>query len=337
MRIVTDLKCFNKKKYSNLMIAVGNFDGVHLGHQAIIRQISERAKKNCGVSAVFTFKEHPQRVLHKKENPQILSSLIHKLYLLEQYGLDLCFLIDFTIDFSKKTPDEFVKQILVDTLGAAEICLGHNARFGHDRSGDSELMNQLAQKNGFVFLEAPLLKVGTNVVSSSVIRSLIQEGKLSEARELLGRPYSFFGTIVSGSGRGSNLGFPTANLDPHSEVMPPEGVYAAWVQILDCHLEKTDECFSFLKHHIVGKSLKAILNYGKRPTFGISDKAIPEVHIFDFDDDLSGKTVEVIVGERLRSERLFENQEALKVQIQKDIETSLKWFQREKERKNVSH
>ncbi len=336
MKIVTDLNCFNKKDHRNLIVALGNFDGVHLGHQAIIKKISHRAKQIGGLSAVFTFKEHPQRVLHKKEDPQILTSLIHKLYLLEQYGLDLCFLIDFTADFSKKNPEEFVRQIFIETLGATEICLGFNARFGRDRSGNSDLMNQLAQKYGFAFLEAAPFKIGTRVVSSSAIRSLIQEGNLNKAEELLGRPYSFFGTIVSGSGRGTGLGFPTANLDPHSEVMPPEGVYAAWVRILDCRLEETENGFSSLKEHVVGDHLKAVLNYGKRPTFGKSDKPIPEVHILDYDRDLNEKTVEVTIGERLRSELLFENKEALKIQIQKDIEASQKWFQRDKERKNAS-
>ncbi len=334
MKIVSDLRSFKKQEFPKLVLALGNFDGVHLGHQAIIKTISERAKRIGGVSAVFTFKEHPQRVLHQKEDPQILTSLVHKLYLLQQYGLDLCFLIDFTIDFSKKNPEEFVREIFVDSLGAAEICLGYNARFGHDRSGDSNLMRQLAQKHGFEFLEAPPLKIGSRVVSSSAIRSLIQEGKLAEAEELLGRPYSFFGTIISGSGRGVGLGFPTANLDPHSEVMPPEGVYAASVRILECRLENKGS-FSLLEEHVVGGHFKAVLNYGRRPTFGSSDAPVPEVHILDLDQDLNEKTVEVVIGKKLRSEHKFENQEALKKQIQKDIEASQNWFQGQKEKKNV--
>lgn len=336
MKIVTDLNCFNKKDHPDLIVALGNFDGVHLGHQAIIKQISECAKQIDGTSAVFTFKEHPQRILHQKENPQILTSLIHKLYLLKRSGLDLCFLIDFTIDFSKKTPEEFVRQIFVEKLGARGICLGYNARFGHDRSGNSQLMNQFAGKYGFKFIESPLLKIGDEVVSSSTIRSFIQEGKLAEAEKLLGRPYSFFGTMVSGSGRGARLGFPTANLDPHSEVMPPEGVYAAWVRILDCRLKETKSCFSSFEEHVVGDHLQAVLNYGKRPTFGKTDKSIPEVHIFNFNRDLNEKTVEVVIGKKLRSEHLFENREALKAQIQRDVEESKHWFQRQGEKKNAS-
>ena len=335
MRIVGDLGFFDKKAHPKLVVALGNFDGVHLGHQAIIKAISERAKRIGGRSAVFTFKEHPQRVLHKKEDPQILTSLIHKLYLLEHYGLDYCFLIDFTLEFSNKSPEDFVKEILLDSLGASEITLGFNARFGKDRAGDSKLMGQLAGKFRFTFSEAPAFKIDSQIVSSSIIRSLIHEGKLIEAEALLGRPYSFFGTMITGSGRGTGLGFPTANLDPHNEVMPPEGVYAAWVRILDCRIQEAGQGLGVLKEHIVGDHLRAVLNYGRRPTFGKSDQPVPEVHILDFDRDLNEKTVEVTIGKRLRSERLFENQEALKIQIQKDIEASQNWFQGHKEKKNV--
>ncbi len=328
MKIVTDLRSFDRKKFPGLVVALGNFDGVHLGHRAIIKKISDRAKRIGGISAVFTFKEHPQRILHRKEDPAILTSLSHKLYLLEQYGLDLCFLIDFTIEFSKKKPEEFVKQIFVNALGAQEICMGFNARFGHDRSGNSEFMKELSRKYGFVFLEAPPLKIEKKVISSSLIRSLIRKGDLGKTKKFLGRPYSFFGTIVKGSGRGSGLGFPTANLDPHSEVLPPEGVYAAWVRILDLQLKKNKSGFSSLKRNIVGDHLKAVLNYGKRPTFGKSKKPIPEVHLFNYHRDLMNKTVEVIIGKRLRSERAFKSPSALSAQIKKDIEASQIWFAR---------
>ena len=326
MEIVTKLEQFKKKDFSNLVIALGNFDGVHLGHSEIIRTIRERAKKINGTSAVFTFREHPQRVLHRKENPPILTSLIHKLFLLKQASVDLCFLIDFTLALSKKSPEDFVKQVFIETLGAQEICLGFNARFGHDRSGNSGLMKQLAQKYKFTFLEANPLKVEGQVVSSSVIRSLIHEGKITEAARFLGRPYSFFGTVILGSGRGKSLGFPTANLDLHSEVMPPEGVYAVWVRILDLRLADTKDGRMKLEEHVVGDHLKALLNYGRRPTFGKDSKPIPEVHILDFHEDLTSKTIEVAIGERLRPEQTFSNQEALQDQIKKDVEAGQKWF-----------
>lgn len=329
MEIVTHLERFRKSEYPDLVVALGNFDGVHLGHLEILKVISERAKLIGGTSAVFTFKEHPQRVLHRKEDPPILTSLIHKLFLLKRAAVDLCFLIDFTLPLSRKSPEDFVRQIFIETLGAREICLGFNARFGHDRTGDSHLMRRLAEAHQFAFLEADPFQVKGRVVSSSAIRSLVQEGKLAEAAELLGRSYSFFGTVVSGSGRGKDLGFPTANLDPHSEVMPPEGVYAAWVRILDCRLVQTKEGWARFEERVCGDQLKALLNYGKRPTFGHEAKPIPEVHILDFCGDLVEKTVEVAVGERLRSERAFPNQGALQNQIKEDIEAGQKWFARQ--------
>ena len=204
--------------------------------------------------------------------------------------------------------------------------MGSSARFGHDRTGTSALMKELAQRHGFQFLEVGPFKVGEQVVSSSLIRSLIREGRLSEAARLLGRPYSFFGTLVAGSGRGKDLGYPTANLDPHSEVMPPEGVYAAWVRILDCQLIETEPGFGRLQEQVVGDHLQALLNYGRRPTFTRDSRPVPEVHILDFQNRLAHETVEVTVGERLRDERAFQNPEALREQIRSDIEAGRRWF-----------
>lgn len=326
MEIITDLKKFDKRKFPNLVVALGNFDGVHLGHQEILKTIKERANRLNGVSGVFTFKEHPQRVLHQKEDPPILTSLIHKLFLLEQAAVDICFLVDFTLELSRKNPEDFVREIFVEALGAKEICLGFNARFGHDRSGDSRLMRELGQKYHFEFLEAGPLKQKGAVVSSSAIRSFVREGRLEDVQAFLGRPYSFFGTVVSGSGRGSGLGFPTANLDPHSEVMPPEGVYAAWVRILDCQLQEARRGCLKLEKRIVGDHLRSLLNYGRRPTFEKGTHPIPEIHILDYTKDLVDKTVEVVVGKWLRPEKSFPSKEALKHQIEADIQAGQKWF-----------
>ncbi|MBI4395335.1 MAG: riboflavin biosynthesis protein RibF [Candidatus Omnitrophica bacterium] len=328
MEVVSDLSHFKKEEYPNLVVALGNFDGVHLGHLEILAAISKRAKKLNGTAAVFTFREHPQRVLHRKEDPPILTSLFHKLVLLDCSGLDLCFLIDFTLSFSREKPEDFVRKIFVETLGAREVCLGFNARFGHDRSGDSRLMRALAEKYDFEFLEAAPFEVEGQVVSSSLIRSLIQDGKLDKAAKFLGRPYSFFGSVILGSGRGRQLGFPTVNLDPHSEAMPPEGVYTAWVQVWDCRLVAKRNGLNQLDARQMGGRLKAVLNYGRRPTFGLDHQPIPEVHILESfkHENLANQTVEVIVGQRLRAERAFSNQESLRGQIQQDVEEAEKWF-----------
>ena len=329
MEIITDIEHYRKEKHPKLVLALGNFDGIHLGHLGILKKVSERAREMGGTSAVFTFKEHPQRVLRRKEGPAILTSLVHKLHLLKQ-AVDLCFLIDFTIELSKKSPEEFVEKILVESLGAKEICLGFNARFGHGRSGDSRLMKQLAPKYGFTFHETPPFHIKGKVVSSSLIRSLIQEGNLKEANELLGRPYSFFGTVVSGTGRGKGLGFPTANLDAHSEALPPEGVYAVWINLWECQLVGEGTGTLELRERVIRSGLKGLLNYGRKPTFGAVSKPVPEVHILDFSEDLIDQTVEVVVGDRLRLEETFANQEALKSQIRRDVEAGQKWFVKQK-------
>jgi riboflavin kinase/FMN adenylyltransferase len=325
MEIITDISLFRKDQHPKLVLALGNFDGIHLGHLDILKKVRERAREIGGTSAVFTFKEHPQRILHRREDPPILTSLIHKLHLLEQ-TVDLCFLIDFTFDLSKKSPEDFVHEILLESLGAKEICLGFNARFGRNRSGDSQLMKQLAVQYGFVFHEIAPFRVGEKVVSSSLIRSLIQEGNSKAANKLLGRAYSFFGTVVPGIGRGKGLGFPTANLDPHSEVMPPEGVYAVWVDIWDSELADQGKGKLELKERLIQSHLKGLLNYGRKPTFGAVKKPIPEIYIFDFNEDVMNKTIEVVIGKRLRSEQTFYDQETLVSRIRSDVECAEEWF-----------
>ena len=326
MKIVTDLARFDKKKFPKLVIALGNFDGVHRGHLEMIRMIREEAKKLGAFAAVFTFREHPQRILHRKENPPILTSLVHKLLLLQQAGLDLCILIDFTEALSQKEPDEFIRDIFVDRLGAKVVCMGFNARFGRNRSGDIKKMDELSHQYGFSFLQAPAFQVSGETVSSSMIRSLVKEGRLEQAAVLLGRPYSFFGTVVPGSGRGREIGFPTANLDPHSEVMPPEGVYAVWVRSLLCELVPNEGGFTELQVSKGSASYQGVLNYGRRPTFESGENVVPEVHLLNFSDDLTGKTIEVTIGRRLRDERTFSSREALRCQIEIDIQESHQWL-----------
>ncbi len=330
MLIVTDLSSFDKRSCPDLVVALGNFDGVHLGHHEILRLIRSRARKLGGRAGVFTFREHPQRVLHAEEKPAILTSLVHKLYLLNRTGIDLCFLMEFTEQLSLKSPEAFVREILLGSVGAREICMGFNARFGHNRIGDSRLMKQLAETDGFVFHEAPPFQLEDTVISSSAIRTQVRAGKLDEAARFLGRPYSFFGTVVTGAGRGKALGFPTANLDPHSEVMPPEGVYVCWVRALDCELKAADKGLTELRVREESKRFQALLNYGIRPTFGGIGKAVPEVYILDFKGDLSNKTVEVVIGARLRSERKFPDHRALVKQIEDDKIQARKWFEQNK-------
>jgi riboflavin kinase / FMN adenylyltransferase len=326
MKIVTDLSQFDKRAYSNLVVALGNFDGFHRGHQKIVSMAKALAEDTNGVSSVLTFREHPQRVLKGKEGPQILTSLLHKLVLLRDSGVDVCFLVDFSTAFSTQSPEAFVSELLVGQLGAKGICLGFNARFGRARGGDSQLMAQLAKKHGFQFLEAPPLMDNDDVISSSLIRRYVREGKLKQAGALLGHPYSFFGNIVPGSKRGRELGTPTLNLDAQNEVLPPEGVYTVWARILTCELEAKSAGVVALRQEVMQQDLSALMNYGRRPTFGDVDQAVPEIYFLRFNELVTTGIVEVTIGERLRDEKKFSNTEALKDQIQKDILLAKEWF-----------
>lgn len=318
IHVVTNLAKFQKKDHESLVVALGNFDGVHVGHQAILNQIKAYAKDIKGKAAVLTFDEHPQRVLHKKGDPLLLTSFHQKLALLNQHGIALCILEKFTLNFSKQSPEKFVEDILVKQLGAKAVCMGFNAKFGHDRSGDAQAMHALAEKFHFSFLEVKPVEAGRVSVSSTEIRTHIAKGDLNAVQEFLGRSFSIYGVVERGSGRGIQIGFPTANLRLESEVLPPHGVYAVKVNIVEDAVKKTDDGFDFEKK-MLQKGLFGVLNYGFRPTFGKGQKASMEVHLLGEKQDFLGKTLEVIFIQKLRDEMKFENPALLASQIKQDI------------------
>ena len=335
MKVITQLDLFSKEAHQPIALALGNFDGVHLGHQEIFRLVSENAKAINGLAAVFTFTNHPQRVLRKSDKALLLTSFYQKLSLLSEAGIDLCFVLEFTNEFSKKLPEEFVKEVLIEQLGAKVICMGFNARFGWNRSGDSNLMRSLSKPLGFEFFEAGAVQIGTSVVSSSAIRKSIEEGDLKQASCMLGRSYSFYGTVVKGSGRGTNLGFPTANLTPHSEVLPPYGVYAVLVNLIDDHVNETKLGFEHSKRVIV-RRVPAVMNYGIRPTFENESEVKPviEVHLLSYSGNFLGKTLEVEMVKKIRDEKRFRNKELLIQQIERDIACAREQFFHSPEKTN---
>lgn len=328
MRILKDLESFRPNPDLPLILALGNFDGVHLGHRALLARVVDKARNRKGTSAVFTFLDHPQRILHPQSRPPLLSSPVHKLFLLNRLGITLCFLMPFTREFSRMGPSVFVEEILVKRLGVSEVCLGHNAHFGHDRKGDAVLMRALASQHGFLFEEMPPVRAAGDFVSSSRIRKLIEAGNLDEAAESLGRPFSIFATVVKGAGRGAGLGTPTANLEPESEILPPEGVYPVKLRIIQCEqIAKVGEGGEEFKMKTPGPWLEGVLNYGRRPTFGTGEtRPIPEVFIFDFQGEIYGKTLEVVFHPRLRREAAFASPDALKTQIAQDIKAARGYF-----------
>ena len=233
MRIFNRVEAFSPDPKQPLVLSLGNFDGVHAGHQLILNRNLESARSIQGKAAVFTFEKHPQAVLHPEARPRLLTSTPHKIYLLEKLGLDFCFLIPFTESFSKITTEDFIKNILVKHLGVRKVVLGYNARFGRGRKGDAALMKKFSLALGFEFEEVPAVQIAGETVSSTRVRSLVEKGLIEEAKVCLKRPFSVFGKVIKGEGRGKSLGFPTANLNIDAEILPPFGVYPVRVQQLD--------------------------------------------------------------------------------------------------------
>lgn len=321
MKIVKRLDQFRKDPSIRLILAIGNFDGFHLGHQKLIAYVVAQAKKHRALSAVMTFRQHPQSVLHPEKKKLLLSSLEQKLFNLAQAGVDLCFLQPFTPSFSRLTAKEFVEKILVKKLHALEVCMGYDARFGRSRRGTTDMMRSLATKNGFLFKRMEPVLIGEKPISSSLIRELLAAGEIEKVNACLGKPFSLLGKVVKGKGHGTHLGFPTANLEVHSNILIPLGVYAASARFLkrpDLVLGKNLPPLSF------SPWLQGVMNYGKRPTYPASEtpKPVLEMHLFDFAGGVYGKYIELALHKFIRPEKRFSNEENLKEQILHDTETA---------------
>jgi riboflavin kinase/FMN adenylyltransferase len=287
-------------------LAIGVFDGVHLGHQRVIGQARDDARDSGGMSVVLTFDPHPMRVLQPEKAPLLLTSTGHKLALIGKLGVDACLLLTFDKPFSLTPPEQFIETVARHAHPLQEICVGTRFRFGHDRTGDVRLMETLAPKYGFAAKEIKSVMLGDEMISSTAIRRHVQGGQLDRAAEMLGRPFSILGTVEPGDQRGRQLGFPTANLDPRDEVLPPDGVYVVRV--------------------IVGSErLGGVVNIGMRPTFvGVQARHVLEVHILDFTRDLYAQDVEVCFLSKLRDEQKFDSVDSLRKQITEDIEAARK-------------
>ena len=328
MKVWTRLEHYPRDSTRPLVLALGNFDGVHVGHQKILARVRERAKKLQGSPAIFTFAEHPQRVLHHDNQPSLLTSPQHRLLLFQELGIEVSFLLPFTMEFSKIDAETFVTEWLVGKLRVKEVHLGYNARFGFDRRGDGRLMKDLAAKLGFQFEEARSVKIHAEFVSSSLIRKKIQGGDLAQASYFLGRPFSILASVIRGKGRGKTLGFPTANLRPHSEMLPQRGVYPVEVRERGFHLKPAEfkEAFDLVVEK-PGAWRQGVLNYGIRPSFGPGEPLVPEVFILDYSGNLYGRTLEVLFHPKLREEKTFQSSEDLIAAIKEDIAKTRRYFQ----------
>lgn len=285
----------------SLCLTLGIYDGVHLGHQKIIRRVVERAKEIGGMSCVVTFDPHPREVLMPDTAPDLLTSTKKKIELLKALGLDAVCLIRFTREFAQVEARKFVKDFLINTLRTRAIVEGYDWRFGKGRKGDVELLREIGKDNGYEVEQVDGVVIDGQIVSSTLIREMVLEGDLDKAAAYLGREYSITGDIVEGSRMGREIGFPTANIEPHHEAIPPNGIYAVRVDV-------------------AGERKNGTLNIGVRPTVTEEKKRTIEVHIMDFYRDIYNEEIEVTFVERLRDEKKFPSVEALTDQIKKDVE-----------------
>ncbi len=301
MRLITDLKDI-AAPFTRSVITLGNFDGIHLGHQELIRKVIQRAKETRAQSIVVTFRPHPLKILAPEKCPPLISIYEEKIKLFEKLGVDVLVKIPFTIEFAKMSPEEFVKGVLCDTLGAKEIFVGFNYRFGRGREGNIATLRALGERLGFTVREVEQVSLDGEVISSTKIRSLLKDGEVEHAARLLGRTYAITGIVVKGDGRGKGLGFPTANIAPKHSIIPADGVYAVRLFVRD-------------------KFYDGIANIGMRPTFGKHDLAI-EVHVFDFNEDIYGEEISLYFIGKIREEKKFDGPGELIRQIRADIETA---------------
>jgi riboflavin kinase/FMN adenylyltransferase len=295
-----------KRPFGTPVVTLGNFDGVHLGHQIILKRVKEEALKLHGEGIVITFEPHPLNVLASDKFLPLLTPFRKKMMLIEKSGIDVVFCIEFSWAFSEIPPLEFIKNILVEKIKVKKIIIGYNYHFGKGQKGDAQTLKEAGKIFNFEVEVVKPLKVEHTIVSSSKIRALIQKGEVEEASKLLGRNYPIIGKVVEGAKRGHTLGFPTANLDISDELYPKVGVYAVEVVWHQQHF-------------------KGLANVGFNPTFS-SGQTEPEgcfsleVHILNFHQEIYGEEIQIDFKKRIRDEVRFNSPSDLIRQIQKDIE-----------------
>lgn len=290
-----------------IIFTLGMFDGVHLGHQFVIKYLQEIAHKTEGETAIMTFNPHPKFVLQPGTDFRLLTTLDEKIKLLENFSVQHLFIQEFTYEFSHLTALEFVRDILVNKLNIHSLIVGYDHQFGRNRDGDFEQLRTFSEMFDFKLYQLPPITEHETVISSTKIRNQLKEGNIKQANEWLGYSFIMTGKVVQGDRLGRTLGFPTANIeiDPQ-KICPKNGVY-------------------FVKVKVKNKSYKGMMNIGMRPTVKGIKKQI-EVHILDFDEDIYGELLEVHFYERERDEQKFYSVEDLKKQLAKDKENTITYF-----------
>jgi riboflavin kinase/FMN adenylyltransferase len=292
------------------VLAIGNFDGIHLGHQAILRSTVELAHALDAVSTVLTFDPSPRKVLYPESAPLRLSTNAQRMEWFNVLGLEAVVVLPFTLELARLSPSEFAEQILVRDLHVKAVLVGENFRFGHKQAGNVKLLTELGKKHGFNVVIVPPVVYRGEVVSSTIIRREIAEGDVSHAARVLGRPFALTGEVVSGTGTGRRFTFPTLNLFPEQELLPARGVYITRACV------EGESC-----------SHRSVTNIGTRPTFNGSSLSV-ETHLLDAQLDETPKRLEVRFWKRLREEKKFSGPEELRAQIARDIASTNSFFSR---------
>jgi riboflavin kinase/FMN adenylyltransferase len=284
-----------------VFLAIGVFDGVHRGHQAVIGTAARDAAEGGGTAVVVTFDPHPAKILRPNESPRLLTATEHKIALIRRLGLSHLLVLRFDRKFASTAPEEFVRQLAAAAKPLREICVGAEWSFGKNRAGNLTLLKKLGGELGFNVVGVEPVKWEGKIISSTEIRKAVEKGDFAAAAHMLGRDYTILGTVEEGKHLGRTLGFPTANLSAHSEQLPPNGVYAA-EGLLD------------------GETMRGVVNLGVRPTVASeAPERVLEFHLFDLDRDLYGEEIELRFLEYLRPEQKFESLAALREQIARDV------------------
>ena len=288
-------------KERKVCLAIGMFDGVHLGHQQVLLQAVRSASQNNAISVAITFDQHPANIISPGQAPAIIQTQAQRIRTIELLGIKAILIIKFDQEFSLKTGESFIQELSQGFGSIHSICVGKDFMFGHKRDGDFKSLQRLGQKLGFISYGLPSVMLDGKKISSTRIRTALHEGKLDEAKKMLGRKFSIEGLVIKGDGKGREIGFPTANLDSKGLILPPNGVYAAHARLN-------------------GKSFKSVVNIGIRPTINKTSSLLQvETHLLEFNNEVYGQVIEIEFISRLRDEILFNSIEELKKQISSDI------------------
>lgn len=311
MQVFNQFGKLTQLRQKKAVLTIGTFDGLHLGHQKIIRKVVDRSKRLGATSVVLTYAQHPYEILFPRSQsiPPLITNLDQKMALLREWGVQCVVLIPFSISFSKISPENFIRNQVCRYLNVAEFYVGKDATFGKGGEGNARSLQRYGRKYGFKVFLVSKVKVGKRVISSTFIRTLIQKGKMHQIPPFLGRAYSVSGEVVAGSGIGKKLGFPTANIKTENCFIPPNGVYAVLIKWSK-------------------RTYPAVLNIGFRPTIEALRKAKPiiEAHLLDFNKNLYKKIIEIQFIHKLRNEKKFQGLSQLQAQIKRDIAKSREKF-----------